>query len=408
MANEDGDGSRVKGDGRATKAQPPVTEGNGPQSAEPEQVFRRERAYPDVAKLFAFRHPSWDEVKSASIVALDTSALLVPYSAQSKSLQAVSKAYKTLATGGRLRIPARAAREYLDNQPTKIADVLNAVVQMKQGLTASAPLKYPLLSGVAEFEGLNQQWAKMSEEIEEYRKRLGKLQSLVSSWQGNDPVSSVYAVFTEGMVIEPPPLKEEDVLEAWQRCLRLKIPPGYKDGRKEDTGVGDYLIWQSILRIGEIEKRPLVFVSGEKKADWCVKSNGQPLSPRPELSAEYHRASGGQGFYIISLSELVEWFGAGEEEVKDLRKVEREQQKDHASATSQSGRRHSIHYYLMTLKNITTTEQAIEDEVLIKVGGGQWYRVKGQDGTTRLFSRDLINRKLKVSGKEPLPPITVS
>jgi hypothetical protein len=138
-------------------------------------------------------------------------------------------------------------------------------------------------------------------------------------------VSQIYTLFTPDLVIEPAEISEEAVIGAWERCRRLKVPPGYKDKGKDDSGVGDYLIWRSILRIAEQETKPVVFVSGEKKADWCIRSHGEPLNPRPELVAEYHQASGGQAFYLIPLSELVGWFYATSDTVEDLKKAEHEQ-----------------------------------------------------------------------------------
>ena len=43
------------------------------------------------------------------------------------------------------------------------------------------------------------------------------------------------------------------------------MPPGYKDGRKEDEGIGDFLIWKSLLKFGEEKKLDLAFVTGEEK-----------------------------------------------------------------------------------------------------------------------------------------------
>jgi hypothetical protein len=71
--------------------------------------------------------------------------------------------------------------------------------------------------------------------------------------------------------------------------------------------------------MGKELKKPLVFVSGERKADWCKTAQGEMLFPCLELIDEYRRASGGQGFYLIQLSDLLAWFEAAPETIKDVK-----------------------------------------------------------------------------------------
>jgi hypothetical protein len=44
-----------------------------------------------------------------------------------------------------------------------------------------------------------------------------------------------------------------------------QIPPGYKDAGKADEGIGDYLIWETILEIGRTRKASVIFVTGGEK-----------------------------------------------------------------------------------------------------------------------------------------------
>src|SRR5262249_48178151 len=60
-----------------------------------------------------------------------------------------------------------------------------------------------------------------------------------------------------------------------------KIPPGYKDASKDDRGVGDLLIWMTILEIGAERQKPLLFVTGEEKADWQHRSDNRGVLPTP-------------------------------------------------------------------------------------------------------------------------------
>src|ERR1700752_2943007 len=67
-----------------------------------------EDMYPDAHALFS-AHPIPDIMDPSVLVALDTSALLLPYDMKkATSLQDLGKAYQTLTKGNRLFIPARA------------------------------------------------------------------------------------------------------------------------------------------------------------------------------------------------------------------------------------------------------------------------------------------------------------
>ncbi|MBK7181195.1 MAG: hypothetical protein IPH82_29115 [Chloroflexi bacterium] len=101
-----------------------------------------------------------------------------------------------------------------------------------------------------------------------------------------------------------------------------KIPPGYKDAAKDDDGIGDLLIWHTILQVGKERNANVIFVSGEEKADWWHKSEGQVLYPRYELVDEFRRASDEKSFHITSFSQFLNLFGASESIVKEVREEE--------------------------------------------------------------------------------------
>jgi hypothetical protein len=100
------------------------------------------------------------------------------------------------------------------------------------------------------------------------------------------------------------------------------IPPGYKDSGKEDRGIGDFLIWLTILEAGKTRKKSLLFVSGEEKSDWFHKSEGRTLYPRYELVDEYRRSSEGQSFHMVSFSQFLNMYGASESTVEEVREEE--------------------------------------------------------------------------------------
>jgi hypothetical protein len=158
-----------------------------------------------------------------------------------------------------------------------------------------------------------------------YNEALGKLVEKIKSWRGDDPVAAIYArVFNEKNVIE---LDRDD--ESIKRYMdevawryREQVPPGYKDGGKADSGIGDYLIWKCLLVLGESQKKHLAFVTDETKADWFVRTSGQHVYPRLELVDEYRRVSGGKVLRLMSLHQLLEEHKAPTAVVRDVKTAE--------------------------------------------------------------------------------------
>jgi predicted nucleic acid-binding protein len=75
--------------------------------------------------------------------------------------------------------------------------------------------------------------------------------------------------------------------EAEDRYKQLK-PPGFKDKGKEDTRkYGDFILWKEILDFAKKESRPIIFITGDKKADWWIMRNGETISPHVDLRREF-------------------------------------------------------------------------------------------------------------------------
>ncbi len=143
----------------------------------------------------------------------------------------------------------------------------------------------------------------------------------MKGWRGDDPVTSLYAgIFGSGQTVAPVET-DEQVIEELEYGIRHKVPPGYKDKAKDDQGIGDVLIWLSLLNLGRTRKKDLIFVTGEGKADWFVRAGGNPLYPRPELVDAYRQASG-RSLRLSSLHDLLKEMAAPEGLVADVADAE--------------------------------------------------------------------------------------
>ena len=113
----------------------------------------------------------------------------------------------------------------------------------------------------------------------------------------------------------------EALRKDWELRSIEKRPPGYKDASKDDGGIGDFLIWKTLLALGS-KGKDIVFVTNEAKADWFVRSGREPLYARPELVAEYRSHSSGKSLRLCSLHELLAEMDVDAEVVSEVQKIE--------------------------------------------------------------------------------------
>lgn len=283
---------------------------------------RLEQVFPDAASLFGVRLKPLQDIKATCLVVLDTNVLLMPYSLKADRLDGLAEKYRELVQAGRLFVPAQVAREFAKNRSVKLGE-LNHQLGDKKSKSVDVLLGgCPLLEKLGAYRDLQTLEEEIAEKVRAYKQKLGELIDHVRSWTWNDPVSELYAqVFNAECIVEcGKELKEVD--EDLKRRADQRIPPGYKDGGKDENTAGDLIIWHTILMLGKEKKRDLVFVSADAKSDWFHQSGGSPLYPRFELVDEYRRASEGASFHMLTASKFLDLFHAQPEVVQSVEAAE--------------------------------------------------------------------------------------
>lgn len=282
--------------------------------------FARQRAFPDAAEIFRFSQVPLETALAEGIIVLDTNVLLVPYGTGKASVEQIRTTYSRLAGENRLRVPGQVAREFAANRADKLKTLYHQL-SIKRSVSVTRS-EYPLLEGLKEYEAVREAETQLTATLNTYRDLQKQLLTVVSGWTWNDPVSVLYREIFDGNVVSDLQINEEQVLKNLHYRVENSLPPGYKDANNEHAGIGDYLIWLSILTIGKDEKKHVVFVSGDEKSDWWYRSDNTALYPRYELVDEFRRESQGQSFFIISFAELLRHFGAPATIVEEVREEE--------------------------------------------------------------------------------------
>ncbi|EJD6669866.1 DUF4935 domain-containing protein [Providencia rettgeri] len=293
-------------------------------------VFMLNSILPDVTSCFEDEPKKIEDCLKVANIVLDTNTLLLPYTSRISSLSKIAQIYKEIVKSKRLYIPEQVAREFIKNRPIKLSELYSGISDRTSRFFAPDPFETAILDSLDSFNELNALLEKLKKEKNKLNKLAEKIKSEVKNWGWNDPVSQAYRpIFKKEVIVKLEDKKEnsqDGILNEMRNRYKCLIPPGYKDSTKNDEGIGDYLIWKTILQLGSNKKNPTIFVSGDEKADWFHRVNDKGFLPRYELEAEYRQVSKGHDFYIIPLSKLLELMDAEKSLVDEIKKEEKQSQ----------------------------------------------------------------------------------
>lgn len=283
-------------------------------------IFIRNSIYPEAEGIFSFRPKTLQSIKEEALIVLDTNTLLVPYTTGKDSLEQIKKIYTELVQEQRLIVPGQVAREFAENRETKLKELYQQILRKR--LNPPNLGKYPLLEKIEEYTKARNLESPLKNSIDEYNRSIDAILTIVREWYWDDPVSLLYSDLFSGNVVLDPDFNNEQIKERLQKDIDYKLPPGYKDAGKPDQGIGDLLIWSTILEAAKTHKKSVIFISLDQKTDWMSRSEGRPLYPRYELIDEFRRISQGNSIHIIQFSSFLGLYGATADVVKEVHQEE--------------------------------------------------------------------------------------
>lgn len=287
-------------------------------------VFWRDDVYVDAAATLAFEHLPTSAIKDDCIVVIDANVLLQPYEVDSKeAVNEIERVYRKLSDEKRLIVPGQSVREYQTHRPRKLAAVAGKLSGAIERLRKATIDRVPLLENEAEFSDIRNNLNAGRAHIELAIKGLQAQIDKLGADTGADPIANLYREVLSGCVVDAVHGEQErqDLVKEINRRVRLQIAPGFKDGDKEDLGIGDLVIWKTALSEGAKQSKNCIFVTMETKPDWWVRQNGAFL-PRPELVEEYRLATGGKSVRLMPLSQLLSLFAAPQGVVTEVKQAE--------------------------------------------------------------------------------------
>lgn len=105
-----------------------------------------------------------------------------------------------------------------------------------------------MLESLAEYK----EAVTIEEEIQknqsEYLKKISDLLTTIKNWRWDDPVSSVYRELFKPEFVKELDFNDDEIIKELERRNKYNIPPGFNDKSKDDLGIGDLIIWLTILK----------------------------------------------------------------------------------------------------------------------------------------------------------------
>jgi exonuclease VII small subunit len=326
-----------------------VSQSNKREPTDEFDIFVANRVYPEANRIFGTTTRPIEEIKETAIIALDTNALLVPYNIGKESFAQIERTYEELVAHDRLIVPGQVAREFADNRARKLSELFQQLERRKNKVPQLQTGRYPFLESFDDYQKATELEREIDSKLDEYRQVMQRIIDQVRNWRWNDPVSILYGRLFNDRVIYEPDISTDDLQVDLKYRHTHRLPPGYKDAAKDDGGIGDLLIWHSILQIGKDRKSSVIFVSGDEKSDWWHKSEKQTLYPRYELVYEFARSSEGLDFHIMSFSGFLNLFGASEETVREVHEEEVQLRSVRSISTS-AGRKAEAEFFFPDIR----------------------------------------------------------
>lgn len=199
-----------------------------------------------------------------------------------------------------LWIPYQVGLEFQRRRLDVINSTSEAFNKVKESLSSAKNGVMKTLNEYKHHPSLNR--SEMATELDElfntFSEKLDKRQQAHEVWilDAGDPQQTFVRIsdlFSErignGFTAE----ELSEIRDDGAKRYEQKIPPGYKDANKSnDNQYGDLIIWKEILRLGEAEQKPVIFVTDDSKEDWWRIERGRTQGPRVELIDEYWAVAG--------------------------------------------------------------------------------------------------------------------
>ncbi|MFY9158457.1 PIN-like domain-containing protein [Aquirufa ecclesiirivi] len=244
----------------------------------------------------------WDD----SIFAFDANILLNLYRYSETTRNELLKVISLL--NDRIWLPYQAAEEYFRNristtggQAKEYDKVQNTLNELLSNLGNKN--RHPFIAD-ALFKDLEETFEKIKAEFEINKK-------ILNNRIYSDEIQNKLAELFENRIGKAFGQHElDDIYKEGKMRYEAEIPPGFRDGNKDNSGnphrkFGDLIIYNELISKAKSEKKSIIFVTDDKKDDWWLEYSGKTISPLPSLVHEFKEKTS-QSFYMYTADRFMQ------------------------------------------------------------------------------------------------------
>lgn len=281
-----------------------------------------------------YKEKDYKDIWTNSIIVIDTNVILNFYRYSDETRKELWKILEDLKQ--RLWMPYQVAYEYFKNRENVIQKVENSLNKIEDEISKNLENSKNNLQEVDK-KSINCK-KQIIEILEEANKKIKDLIENEKSQQEhfgeNDSILEKIQELFNGKCEKKVSDDELKQIKAEaERREELKIPPGYKDNKKQEN-YGDYYIFYSIQKQAKKEKKNVIFVTDDEKQDWYLKTEGKSKGGRPELLNEFFESTN-QMLYICTTKMFLKSYGrfsngiqAPRNVIKEIEDIQKNEEKE--------------------------------------------------------------------------------
>jgi hypothetical protein len=277
------------------------------------------------AGFFRYTEEEFKELWENAIFVVDTNVLLNFYKYTTKdTTKSLFNILKKLKEAGRLFIPYQVALEYFFNYEenmNKQREGLDLLVTKLMNLKEKAEQIFREVSNNYPYI-INDNFKFVIDDLEQLNQKLQEqLDKELKSLPDVEEIHKNIMELLKDIIGKPYDQKRIDEIEKEGKVrYQHKVPPGWedKDDRQKQNfrtygGIryqqlyGDLIVWKQMIDKAEKEKKPIIFITEEKKEDWWEKEGGKIKRPQPHLIQEFLEQTKGQKFYMYRIDSFVKY-----------------------------------------------------------------------------------------------------
>ena len=262
----------------------------------------------------------------------DTNALLNMYRYSRETVKIYFKVLERLKKNHQLWIPYQIGYEFYENRINVISeneksyDKILAVLEKAKNDIETDYKDHPFL----DLKEINK---KVKEGLFSADKTIKDAKKNHPKWlEKDDVIEGINELFKGNIGENYDTTKLEEIKKEGVVRYGKKIPPGFKDDKKDEKKkFGDLILWYQMIDKANESNKPIVFITGDVKEDWWLEKDGKRLMPLPQLKKEmYDKAN--VDFHIYTADRFLKLSETDEDEinertVKEVRKIRQSEEK---------------------------------------------------------------------------------